>query len=201
MERLRTAYEAARDRATRPIDEKYLAELVKMQDTYTKAAKLEEAVAVSNEIKGMKERLSVTTKPGSSPQAVAASPKAASKEKNVTIPANDPNGYRIGAVKRGDVLTLEYVGGKWKSKGGIATESPDDPKATYGEEDRLVIAEAADASGEPGKVITVVPADTALKPFSYLVQTSRNDVVLRISTNSARKENPGEVIYKLKFGR
>jgi hypothetical protein len=40
MERLRTAYEAARERANRPIDEKYLAELVKLQDTYTKAAKL-----------------------------------------------------------------------------------------------------------------------------------------------------------------
>jgi hypothetical protein len=198
MERLRTAYEAARERVTRPLDEKYLAELVKMQDTYTKAAKLEEALVIANEIKGMKERMGLSTKSKSSTSAVSTTASAGGKEVTVTIPANSPNGYRIGAVKKGDTIILEYVGGQWKSKGGIATENPDDPKATYKDDDRVVIAEAADASGAPGKVIAIVSPETALKPFTHLVQTSRNDVVLRINTNSERKENPGSVIYKLK---
>ncbi len=199
LERLQAAYEAARERATRPLDERYLAELVKLQDTYTKAAKLEEALAVSNEIKGMKARMGLPTKSKPSTQAA---PAASTQETstNITISPNTPNGYRIGAVKKGDTITLEYTGGKWKSRGGIATESPDDPNATYKEEDRVVIAEPADASGTPGKVIAIVPAETASKPFTYLVQTSRAEVVLRINTNSERKENPGSVTYKLKLG-
>ncbi len=200
MERLQTAYEAARERVTRPLDEKYLAELLKLQDTYTKAAKLEEALVIANEIKGMKERLGLGGKSTTSSRTVSTSSSSSSgsKETIVTIPANDPNGRRIGAVKKGDTISLEYVTGKWKSKGGIATENPDDPKATYKDDDRLVIAEPADDKGMPGKVLAIVDPETTLKPFTYLVQTSRPEVVLRINTNSERKENPGEVTYKLK---
>lgn len=198
MERLRTAYEAARERVTRPLDEKYLAELVKLQGTYTKAAKLQEALAVADEIKGMKERMDLAGKSKSSGHPASSTAAKGAKETTVTIPANTPNGYRLGAVQRGDTITLVYVSGKWKSRGGSATETPDDPKATYGEADRLVIAEAADASGAPGKVIAIVSPETTLKPFTHLVQESCSEVVLRININSERKENPGEVIYKLK---
>lgn len=198
MERLQTAYEAARERVTRPLDEKYLAELLKLQDTYTKAAKLDEALVIANEIKGMKERLGLSGKSKTSSRAVSLSSTSGSQESVVTIPANDPNGRRIGAVKKGDTITLEYVSGKWKSKGSIATENPDDPKATYKDDDRVVIAEPADDKGVPGKVLAIVTPETTLKPFTYLVQTSRPEVVLRINTNSERKENPGEVTYKLK---
>ncbi len=205
MERLRVAYESARERATRPVDEKYLAELVKLQNSYTRAAKLQEAVVVANEIKAMKERLGLPIAPHAPKLApAAASDKAAktdSQDVTVTIPANNPNGYRIGGVTKGDTLTLQFVDGKWKSQGGIATENPDNPKATYGENDRLVIAEPADASGAPGKVIKIVPPDTASTPFVYVIQTSRTDVVLRINNNSDRKENPGTVTYKMKLVR
>ncbi|WP_395741999.1 hypothetical protein [Prosthecobacter sp.] len=203
MQRLQTAYEAARERATRPIDEKYLAELVKLQATYTKAAKLDEALAVANEIKGMKERMGLSEKSkgaASSTSGAAVSTKpaaAAGGQETVTIAANTPNGYRIGAVKKGDVITLEYVSGKWKSKGGISSENPDDPNASYKDDDRVVIAEPAGADGSPGKMIVLVPPGTTLKPFTYLVQTSRPEVVLRINNNSDRKENPGSVVYKL----
>lgn len=205
LERLQTAYEAARERATRPLDEKYLAELVKLQASYTRAAKLDEALAVANEIKGIKERLGLAAKSKSAAQgtptpATPTKPAGAppgGQETTITISANDPNAYRIGAVKKGDTITLAYVSGKWKSKGGIATESPDDPKATYKDDDRVVIAEPATESGAAGKVIAIVPPETSLKSFTYLVQTSRPEVVLRINTNSERKENPGTVTYKL----
>jgi len=205
FDRLRTSYEGARERAVRPIDEKYLTELSKLQDSYTKAAKLEDAVLVANEIKRMKERLGTPAVPGApvlvAPAAPAAALGGSGQEVMVNIVSNDPNGYRLGGVKRGDTITLQYVSGKWKGKGVIASENPDDPKASYGEEDRLVIAEAADANGKEGKVIKVVPPETATKAFVYVLQTSRNDVVLRINVGSERKENPGYVTYKMKLVR
>lgn len=205
FDRLRTSYESARERAVRPIDEKYLTELTKLQDTYTKAAKLEDAVLVANEIKRMKERLGEPVAPGGPALVAPTTPAAAlggsGQEVTVNIVPNDPNGYRLGGVKRGDTITLQYVSGKWKGKGTIASENPDDPKASYGEDDRLVIAEAADANGNEGKVIKVVPPETATTPFVYVMQTSRNDVVLRINVGSQRKQNPGYVSYKMKLVR
>lgn len=202
MDRLRTSYESARERATRPIDEKYLSELSKLQDTYTREAKLEQAVAVANEIKRMKERLGMPAAPAAPALAPAAGIAATSgSETTVIVPANNPNGYRLGAVKRGDSITLQYVDGKWKSQGGIASESPDRLAATYGDNDRLVIARAMDEKGKPGEVIKVVPAETATKPFTFVFPTSRDDVVLRINANSDRKENPGTVTYKVKLVR
>ncbi|MEZ5385503.1 MAG: hypothetical protein R3F13_08310 [Prosthecobacter sp.] len=184
-----------------------MAELVKLQDTYTKAAKLQEAVVVANEIRAMRERLGMPTSPNT--PAIASTPapapgkaaKTNNQDATIVIPANSPNGYRIGGVTKGDTVTLQFVDGKWKSLGGIPTESPDNPAATYGENDRLVIAEAADPSGTPGKVIKVVPPNTATTPFVYVMPTSRTDVVLRINKNSDRKENPGAVTYKLKVVR
>lgn len=202
MDRLRTSYEAARERATRPIDEKYLSELSKLQDTYTREAKLEPAVAVANEIKRMKERLGMPTAPVTPALAPAAGVAATSgPESTVIVPANTPNGYRLGAVKRGDSITLQYIDGKWKSQGGIPSESPDRLAATYGDNDRLVIARAMDDKGKPGEVIKVVPAETATQPFTFVFPTSRDDVVLRINANSDRKENPGTVTYKVKLVR
>ena len=205
MDRLRTSYEAARERATRPVDEKYLSELSKLQDTYTRGAKLEQAVAVANEIKRMRERLGMPEAPAapalmpSTP--AAANPTSGGLETTIIIPANDPNGYRLGGVKRGDTITLQYVEGVWKSQGGIATESPDRLAATYGDNDRLVIARGIDAKGQPGDVIKIVPPETAAKPFTFVFPTSRDEVVLRINSNSGRKENPGKVTYKMKLVR
>ena len=202
MDRLRTSYESARERATRPIDEKYLSELSKLQDTYTREAKLEQAVAVANEVKRMKVRLGMPTAPAPPTLVPAAGATVTSgSETIVIVPANNPNGYRLGAVKRGDSITLQYVDGKWKSQGGIASESPDRLAATYGDNDRLVIARAMDDKGQPGDVIKVVPPETAAKPFTFVFPTSRDDVVLRINSNSSRKENPGTVTYKMKLVR
>ena len=203
--RLRTSYDAAVARSVKPLTETYIAELTKVQETYTKAAKLDEALKIANEIKAAKERLAVY---GVAPVAVTTgvapvTPAAAApsgQEIRVTIPANDPNGYRLGSVKRGDIITLQYVDGMWKDHGGIATANPDDPKVDGGDENRLVIARGA-VNGAPGELIKLVPADTRKKPFVYVFQTSRDDVVLRINANSDRKQNPGAVTYSMNLKR
>jgi hypothetical protein len=203
MERLRSSYETARLKATRPLDEKYLGELLKLQDSYTRAAKLEQAVIVANEVKRLRAHLGVPQDQSAPPLAPAplgvAGKVAATQGAEVIIPANSPNGLRLGSVKRGDSITLQYVSGLWKAHGGIATENPDSAKAK--DDDRLVIAEPANENGDPGKVIWVVPADTATQPTTYSFQTTREDVVLRIHSNSQRKENPGHVTYIVKLVR
>ena len=131
------------------------------------------------------------------------------QETNVTNRHYHSGRYLLGGlrplrppfVKRGDSITLQYIDGKWKSQGGIPSESPDRLAATYGDNDRLVIARAMDDKGKPGEVIKVVPAETATQPFTFVFPTSRDDVVLRINANSDRKENPGTVTYKVKLVR
>lgn len=200
MVRLRSSYEAAVSRTMRPLTETYISELTKVKDSYTKAGKLDEAVRVDTEIKVMKERLGAYEPLRTSPGSSGSSPTTASKVARVTIPANNPNGYRIGAVKRGDTITLQYVEGMWKDHGGIATANPDDPKVDGGEENRLVIAQAA-VNGTPGDLIKVVPGDTRKEAFVYVFQTSREEVVLRINANSDRKQNPGSVVYSMTLKR
>ena len=205
MERLRSSYETARLKATRPLDEKYLGELLKLQDSYTRAAKLEQAVIVANEVKRLRAHLGMPQDQAvpplaPAPLALGGSGKVvAAQGAEVTIPANSPNGLRLGSVKRGDSITLQYVSGVWKAHGGIATENPDAAKTK--DDDRLVIAESADENGEPGRIIWMVPADTAIQPITYSFQSTREDVVQRIHSNSQRKENPGHVTYMVKLVR
>ncbi len=197
LTRLRSSYDSAVQRAVKPLSETYLAELTKLRDTYTKAAKLDEAVKIAEEIKHVRERLGLITAPAGEARAEA---PVAGQELRITIPANDPNGYRIGAVKRGDEITLQYIEGMWKNHGGIATANPDDPKVDGGDENRLAIARGA-VNGAPGELIKLVPGDTRKKIFRFIFPTSREEVVLRINTNSDRKQNPGAVVYSMKLTR
>lgn len=123
--------------------------------------------------------------------------KTAVLNTSAKIPANDPSGFKLGPVRRGDHLTLTYVSGLWKDHGGIATENPDAPRD---EKDQLVIAAPAQ-KGLPGSLIKIVPGGTAQKPFVYEVQTDREEIVLRINSNSQVKKNPGEVVYKVMLTR
>ena len=121
-------------------------------------------------------------------------------DSEVTIPANSPNGYRLGPVKQGDTLTLQYVKGLWKAYGHIATEDPDSRRTAHGDECRLVLAGPAQG-GRPGPLIATVPPNTAEKPFIYVFPSDRAEVVLRIHTNSDVQHNPGKVTYKVKLTR
>jgi len=116
-----------------------------------------------------------------------------------TIPANSAAGFKLGAVKQGDIITLQYIDGKWKGHGHIPTENPDTTTDSE-DESRLVIARPPKGK-KPGDVIVVVPRETTTKPFVYTVATTRDDVILRINKNSDNKDNPGSVVYQVTITR
>jgi hypothetical protein len=203
LPRLRASYEAALQRVTKPVNDTYLGELMKLRDSYTKAGKLSEAVALTKEMNIIRTRLGLPTEqiaamPAAAPQPAA--PTVAGGEMEVTIPANSMDGYVLGAVGKGDVITLQYVSGLWKNHGFIPTENPDDPKGKGGENTRLVIALPAE-KGLPGKLIKVVPPSTAATPFTFTFPTTRDSVVLRINSNRGGEKSPGKVVYRVQIRR
>lgn len=197
LARLRSSYDSAVQRAIKPLAETYVTELTKIQETYLKAGKVDEATKVAAEVKIMKEKLQVVT---TEVPAVSLLHTKQSEEKLVTIAANDMNGFLIGSVKRGDSITLQYSGGLWKHNGNIASANPDDPNVQDGDLNRLVIARAP-SKGKPGDVLKIIPAETTKKAFTFVFPTTRNDVILRINDGSDRKQNPGAVTYSMKLVR
>ncbi|MDB6118968.1 MAG: hypothetical protein JWO08_2749 [Verrucomicrobiaceae bacterium] len=194
LPRLRTSYEGAVQRAVKPLQEAYRNELLKLRDSYTKAGRLNEAVAIAAELDVINAKLGL---PPARPVDAAMPVKTvALAGAEVKISANDANGFDLGPVNRGDVIILQYVAGLWKSHGILATANPDDPKEGGGDINRLVIAVAAE-KGMPGKVIKIVPPSTMGKPFKFTFPTSRPGAVLRINENSNNPNNPGAVIYKV----
>jgi hypothetical protein len=196
LPRLRGSYEAAVQRALKPLHEAYRNELDKLRDSYTKAGKLDEALAIVAELKVIDLKLGISAaKPGDE-RAVAKVPAEFTGGKEVRIPANDANGFALGPVNRGDVITVQYVKGLWKSHGNLATASPDDPTDEGGDNNRLAIAQPPER-GSPGKLIKLVPPSTKEKPFKFAFPTSRPNVVLRINAHSDNAKNPGGVTYRV----
>ncbi len=196
LEALRNSYQVALIRTTKPVSETYLAELKKLRDQYTRNAKLDEANAVQIEIALMTTKLN----------AMATSPDAALGgevkvlETTVVIPAAAPGGFKLPPLRRGDKITVSYVSGQWKCDGNIASENPDAVVTERGDRSRLVLAEGP-KNKVPGGIIKMVPPGTKDKPFTYLVQTTREDVVLRIHSGSDNPKSPGAVTYTVKVTR
>lgn len=198
LERLRDSYRAAVERVAQPLNQTYTAELGKLRDTFARAGNLDAASAVQAEIDATNRAVPV------SKEAVPPLPspnKGADKELRVSIPANDVHGYKIGPLKKGDVITLSYVGGGWKPMGKVASDRPDDPKPEKGEQSRLAIADGRYKT-QAGPVLAVVPAGTASQPFSFTMNADVENVVLRINEDGNKYEdNPGSVTYKLQLTR
>ncbi len=197
FDRLRDSYKAAMEKATKPLNQTYLEELAKLRDMYTRAAKLEAANTVQAEIDAISSKAGIQVPGKQPPQAVIT---AGAPETQAVIPANDVNGFKIGPLKKGDVITLSYVGGKWKDHGKVPTDSPDAEFTETGEKARLVIGHGRYRT-KPGPVLVTVPTRTAAKPFSYVLLEDVPNVVLRINDDTDDYDNPGSVTYKLKISR
>lgn len=116
------------------------------------------------------------------------------------IPAASPEGFKLPPLRRGDKVVLSYVSGLWKCDGNIASVNPDEEVTERGDRARLVLAEGP-KNKVPGSIIKMVPPGTKDKPFVYQVQTTREDVVLRIHSGSDNPKSPGAVTYTVKIMR
>lgn len=193
LQGLRKSYHSALDRAVKPVSQTYLDELKRMRDNFTRNAQLEAAVAVQKEIDLIESKMKTLGSP-------VADAEVKVLEAVAVIPANSMEGFKLGPVRRGDVITLNYVSGLWKNDGNIPTENPDAAQTDRGERTRLAIAEPP-TDGRPGKVVKMIPPHTQNSPFQYLVQTSRDNVVLRIHYGGDNPKAPGAVTYKVKITR
>jgi hypothetical protein len=112
----------------------------------------------------------------------------------IAISVKNEHGYTVGNIAKGEKLVLQYVSGKWKAWGKIATDSPDAKDGNI--KCRLAICEANE---EGTTVLAVVSGGTAIKPFEWIADKNYEKVVLRINDPDGDFEsNPGtEVKYKL----
>lgn len=193
---LRNSYQVAMIRTTKPVSETYLNELKRLRDQYTRNGKLDEASEVQTEITLMTEKLNAMA---TTPQ-LALGGDVKVLETTAVIPAAAPGGYKLPPLRRGDKVTLTYVSGLWKCDGNIASVNPDEEVTERGDRARLVLA-AGPKNNVPGAIIKMVPPGTKEKPFIYLVQTTRDDVVLRIHSGSDNPKSPGAVTYAVKVSR
>jgi hypothetical protein len=133
---------------------------------------------------------------GQPPIAPGAQP---AREVDAEIKAHSADGFSLGELPKGTKVTLQYKKGVWKSWGNIATESPDSEKTERGDACRLVIS-LPSRNGKAGKTLTIVPPDTAKRPFVYEVPVDFPDLVLRINdTEGSFEKNPGKVEYNVKI--
>jgi hypothetical protein len=196
LEALRNSYQVALIRTTKPVSETYIGELKKLRDQYTRNSKLDEANAVQIEITLMTSKLNaMATTP-----VLALGGDVKVFETTAVIPAAAPGGFKLPPLRRGDKVTVSYVSGQWKCDGNIASVNPDDEVTERGDRARLVLAEGP-KNKIPGAIIKMVPPGTKEKPFIYLVQTTREDVVLRIHSGSDNPKSPGAVTYTVKVSR
>jgi hypothetical protein len=76
------------------------------------------------------------------------------------ISPKSEQGLSLGAIKAGTVMRLQYVSGKWKAWGKLASACPDDANEhERGDANRLAIVNLP-ASG-PAETLAVVPTGTA----------------------------------------
>lgn len=196
LQTLRNSYQAAVIRATKPLSETYLVELKKLRDQYTKSGRLDEASAAQSEITLITTKLNAMT---AAPE-LALGAEIKVLETTAVVPAASPEGFKLPPLRRGDKVVLSYVSGMWKCDGTIASVNPDEEVTERGDRARLVLAEGP-KNKIPGAIIKMVPPGTKDKPFTYLVQTTRDDVVLRIHSGSDNPKAPGAVTYAVKVMR
>jgi formylglycine-generating enzyme required for sulfatase activity len=133
---------------------------------------------------------------------VAREPKTApeaQEESIADISAQREDGYVIGRLKKGQSITLQYVKGKWKTWGRVATENPDAVAQEQGDVCRLAICDGSKVT-ELSRVLAVVPPGTEKQPFAWTADRDYDRIILRINKKEKTgfEANPdGGVTYKL----
>ncbi len=202
---------ADRDARAKALHAKYDQFLAQTQTQLTQAKRLDDALAVQakrDEVKGAWTG-AMPAIPTQKPNPITPPPVASSKGSAVTpaerelkaaIPANSPNGFSLGAVRKGTKISLQYVSGKWKAWGTFASYTPDqETRMERGDISRLAIALPASGT-KGGHVLAVVPANTVQRPFVFEVTSDYPELVLRINDReNSFSENPGTVEYSVRI--
>jgi hypothetical protein len=123
-------------------------------------------------------------------------PADGEREMEATIPADSPDAYRIDDVRMGSKITFEYVSGKWKSWGHVASDDPDHEVTEGGARCQTAIA-LASADGKIGQVVALIPPSTKHHGFVFEAKQDYDALVLRINGKPPFSSNPGKVVYHI----
>jgi hypothetical protein len=160
----------------------------------------EPGVAAKLAATGIRARPPATAAPSAvAPSTPVATDRQPNRQIEATIPANSPDGFPIGDVRKGTRISLQYKSGKWKSWGVIPTENPDKEKINGGDVCRVVIA-LPSKDGKGGEVLALVPPNTSEHPFFFEAPSDYPALVLRINdADNSFTSNPGSVEYAVKI--
>lgn len=101
------------------------------------------------------------------------------------VNADSETGFALGPIASGTTLTFKYIEGTWLAEGGYSFESPDNAL-----DDHHCLALENET-----ETLAVLPANTIMKPFSYLFKNVAKNAILRINSNGDFKKNTGTVKY------
>jgi hypothetical protein len=178
LEAARAAYRQSVERATQPLKTKYLSDLGRLRETYTRAGKLNEALAVENEVRSLT---------GQSALPMAAVTSEAASKQTITISSRD-GGTALGPAKKGQRLRVQYVDGEWTTTGGQPV-SPDNAPHAFAK-----VAVVGVVAGKE-EVIMMLPNGTKQRPFTDDFKKDYDQVYLRINDHT-KDDNSGDVTYK-----
>ncbi len=201
----RTAYEAERRRHLVELDETYLEQLGKILEKYSRAGNVDATLAIRREMDRIREELEEFRAPaeGNGEGQGHREPGITVPEDrpvNITIKASAREGVVLEKVEKGDQIILQYVSGKWKSHGQLATENPDSLAISHGEENRLAIYSKKSPSSRL-RPLAVVPPQTQMNPFVFTLPSDYHQILLRIheDPDGLWPENPGSVVYRVQL--
>jgi hypothetical protein len=112
--------------------------------------------------------------------------------KVVTIDSQAAQGYKLGRLKAGDRVKIQYVTGIWRAYPGWKEENPD--KAITSQHKLAFVM-----SSREGDTIITNPENTANEPFEYTI-IENGDYHIRI-TGHVLSTNFGKVQYRVEVSR
>jgi hypothetical protein len=200
---LRRNYETALATNLRPARQAYAQKLDTLMKRFGAAGRIDDAALVQTELEAVRRTadLGAASSGGflttwKRPDETVAR-EMIGKGEVLPISSRREDAYVIGRLPMRAVIYVQYVEGKWKASGKIASDSPDDPRAQYKELSRLAIVNKP-ASGR-SKVIALVPPNTKDEPYFYVADHELENVMLRINDNDGdfTKNPDGGVKYRV----
>lgn len=199
----RAEYLAQRKAGLLTLNQRYLESLKSIQEGYTRAGHLDQAVAIKAEMDRILAEVA-ELKGGSpttpAPADTSAAPIPEGEVISLTIEAKNEEGVPLPQLKKGDQIVLQYQSGAWKSHGVLGTEKPDAERLAHGDANRLAIFSKKSQVAKL-RALAMVPPGTAEKPFEFTVPDDFYSIVLRINDDpdGSWEGNPGSVVYRVQI--